>query len=115
MNWEALLIIGGLALAMALVLGIPALLWARRARSNPESKAGRKVTKGDLVGVAIVIVVNLVGLTAPFWAPSTTFGQWMSTDPGRLVFVVSVLLFWLAIGVLLKLALMLARRSRSSP
>ncbi len=115
MNWEAVFIIGGLALAVAMVLGVPALVWARRARANPESKAGRKVTKGDLVGVAIVIVVNLVGLTAPFWAPATTFGQWMSTDPGRLVFVVALLLFWFAIGVLLKVALVLARRSRSTP
>lgn len=73
------------------------------------------MTKGDLVAVAIVVLVNLAGLTAPFWAPSTQFGQWMSTDPGRVVFVVSVLLFWLAIELLLKIALALARRSRSSP
>ena len=115
MNWEALFIVGGLALAVALVLGIPALIWARRARANPESKSGRKVTRGDLVGTAIVVAVNLVGLMAPFWAPNTQFGQWMSTDPGRLVFVVSVLFFWLAIAALLKLALVLARRGRSIP
>lgn len=115
MNWEALFIIGGLALAVALVLGIPALIWARRARANPESKSGRKVTRGDLVGTAIVVAVNLVGLMAPFWAPGTTFGGWMSTDPGRLVFVVSVLFFWLAIAALLKLALVLARRGGSIP
>jgi hypothetical protein len=114
MNWEAAFIIGGLALAIALALGIPALIWARRARANPESKAGRKVAKGDLAAVAIVVVVNLMGLTAPFWAPGTTFGGWMSTDPGRLVFVVSVLLFWLAIAALLKLALVLARRGRAN-
>ena len=71
MNWEAAFIIGGLALAIALVLGVPPLIWARRARANPESKAGRKVTKGDLVAVVVVVVVvNLVGLTAPFWAPA---------------------------------------------
>lgn len=114
MSWEAFFVIGGLALAIALVLGIPALIRARRARAKPESRSGRKVTKGDLVAVAIVVLVNLAGLTAPFWAPDTQFGQWMSTDPGRLVFVVSVLLFWLAIAVLLKIALVLARRSRSS-
>lgn len=115
MNWQALLIIGGLALAIALVLGIPALIWMRRARAKPESASGRKVTRGDVVGVVIVVAVNLGGLTAPFWAPNTQFGQWMSTDPGRLAFVVGVLFVWLAIGGLLKLALMLARRKRSSP
>jgi hypothetical protein len=115
MNWEAVFIIGGVALAIALALGIPALIWARRARANPASKSGRRVTRGDLVGTVIAVVVNLVGLTAPFWAANTQFGQWMSTDPGRLVFVVSVLFFWLAIAALLKLALMLARRGRSTP
>jgi hypothetical protein len=115
MNWEAVFIIGGLALAIALVLGIPALIWARRARANPESKSGRKVTRSDLVGTAIVIVVNLVGLTAPFWASDTQFGQWMATDPGRLMFVTGIVVVWLAIAGVLKIALVLARRSRSSP
>ena len=115
MNWEAVFIIGGVALAIALALGIPALAWARRARANPESKSGRKVTRGDLVGTAIVVVVNLVGLTAPFWAPDTQLGQWMSTDPGRLIYVTAVVVGWLAIAVLVKIALVLARRSRPSP
>jgi len=114
MNWEAAFIIGGVALAIALALGIPALAWARRARANPESKSGRKVTKDDLVGTAIVVVVNLVGLTAPFWAPNTKFGQWMSTDPGRLIYVTAVVVGWLAIAVLLKIGLVLAGRNRSS-
>ena len=115
MNWEAVFIIGGVALAIALALGIPALAWARRARANPESKSGRKVTRGDLVGTAIVIVLNLAGLTAPFWAPGTQFGQWMSTDPGRLIFVTGIVVVWLAIAGVLKIALVLARRGRSSP
>ena len=115
MNWEAAFIIGGVALAIALALGIPALTWARRARAHPESKYGRKATRGDLIGMAIVIVVNLVGLTAPFWAPDTQFGQWMSTDPGRLIYVTAVVAAWLAIAVLLKIAFVLTRRSRSSP
>jgi protein-S-isoprenylcysteine O-methyltransferase Ste14 len=115
MNWEGVFIIGSLALAVALLFGIPALILARRVRANPESKSGRKVTKGDLVGTAIVVVVNLVGLTAPFWASDTQFGQWMSTDPGRLTFVAAVFVGWLAIAVLLKIALVLTQRSRSSP
>lgn len=114
MTWEAVFIIGGLAMAVAMVLGIPALMWARRARADPESKSGRKVTRGDLVGTAIVVVVNLVGLTAPFWAPDTQFGQWMSSDPGRLIYVTAVVVGWLAFAVLLKIGLMLAQRSRSS-
>lgn len=35
MSWEAFFVIGGLALAIALVLGIPALIRARRARAKP--------------------------------------------------------------------------------
>lgn len=88
MDWEAVLIIGALALALGIVCLVPGLLWARwRNRRNPSTPAARAVSIADVSLASGVVIYFLAGLTAPLWAPDSAFGLWMSNDSGRLTFV----------------------------
>jgi hypothetical protein len=73
------------------VLLIPGLMWARRkARANPNTPAAKKVTKSGFVIAAIVVSILFTGFSAQFWASDTAFGQWMSTDTGRLIYAATI-------------------------
>lgn len=113
MDWEAVLVIGGFAAALGVLLGAPALWWARRrVRMNPAAPGSRKLRKGELVTIATLVSVMFVPLTARFWAADTWLGQWVSTDFGALSYL---FLFWLgitALGFLIVLAVFLLRRWR---
>jgi len=73
------------------VLLIPGLLWARRkARANPGTPAAKKVTTSGFVVAAILVSILFTGFSAQFWASDTAFGQWMSTDTGRLIYAATI-------------------------
>ena len=89
LNWEAVLVIGSLALILGVVLLIPALWWARKkaAPTSPKARAS------DVLTAAIVVTVLLVLATLHQFYPDHPVVWWIWRS---LWLVVIPLLVWRA-------------------
>jgi len=87
MNWEALLVIGGGAVVLGVLLLIPGLMWARRkARAEPSIPA---LTKAGIAFSSTSVLVLLAAVSAPLWARDTVF-QWLLNPTYRALSVAAI-------------------------
>jgi hypothetical protein len=107
MNFEALAIIGGLALIAGAVLYLPFYIWKKwRGRKALPSRGPLAITinRNGITFYGAMVVVLFVGFAQEHFAPQTAFGLFMSTWSGRLIYLVCVLVVTVVLEVIFAIA-----------
>lgn len=114
MDWEALGVIGLFALALGVLLYVPARIWAKRKlRAEPGSHPKLRLTKTGWVLICASLIALIVGLLMDFLAPESLLGQLVKTPSGRLLYlVIVVIIFWLVEAALKARGIKLTKEDR---